>query len=230
MGRVSLCLVLLLGVSGPSIAQQIDNQSTTRTINRVVEPVDYWVDTAKLRVRDDPFAGDALGWLEWGKKVSVYEQIDNWMRVTPAGKPAQWINGDFVSDTRLTWSTYNLDARRKSNQAVTDIDLTRVKYDGDKAARVFAFNKKALGPKTRMVDTRHNLADGSYYERYLVQCSGLGTASHLRLLGEGYSYIAMYEDPRNLKRMEDLDESNAINSDIPESRQAIAKFACGKKS
>jgi hypothetical protein len=49
-------------------------------------------------------------------------------------------------------------------------------------------------------------------------------------LGEGYSYMNMYEDQRNTLRLEPLTAEDAISSDITESRLAIAEFACGKRS
>ena len=235
MARSTLFVTMMMALSAPSIAQQsalpsgiIDSE---RPVERVVDPIPYWVDVSKLRIREDPFAGKALGSLEWGKQVAVYEQLDNWMRISPPGKNEQWINGDYVSDKRLTWTTYNVNARRNATLSVNDIDISRVKYKGEDA-RIYAFNKLALSPEKRMVDTRHDLDTGSYYKRYVVQCTGHASASHSRLVGEGYTYVKMYEDPRNLNRLEDFDDSHAIggSNNISEGQKAIAKFACGSRS
>ena len=229
MLRYLICTSLVTASCAIATAQHSESPAFERKVVRIAEPDYYFVEASKLRVRDDPFAGNVVRSLEWGKKISVYDQIDNWMRITPQNKPAQWVNGDFVSTERVTWSAYSTDASRYSNQAVSDVNLTRVKYDGDKKARIFAFNRLALSPEKRMVDTRHNLETGPYYKRYLVQCAGKGKASHTRLLGEGYSFMNMFEDQRNTLRQEPLTAEDAVSSDITKSRLAIAEFACGKR-
>lgn len=105
--KTATCLAILGVLSLPFTslyaqeAAQVDNviaeQLQKKRFVRVEEAVPLWVDAEKLKVHDNPFVGDVVGLLEMGQKVKVYEKTNNWVRISPNGKPTRWINGDFLS-------------------------------------------------------------------------------------------------------------------------------------
>jgi len=207
-----------------------DSETRTRIVKRVVEPAPFWIDANKLHVRDDPFAGNQIDTLERGQKVKVYEQLENWMRISPDGHKANWINGNYTSASRVTWANYSsLGANRRQtlNGTVLDIDLQSIPVEGDSQSEIFSAKLRILDLRRRVIDTRHNSDGGRYYERYLVQCD-FGKPSHARLLGEGYNYVSMHRDTRNEYLSSPLSSFDKIDVDAtPADRQAIAKYACG---
>ena len=226
-----LPLALLSTSALPAAAQE--DALRKRIVKRVVEPVPFWIDASKLQVRDDPFGGNALSELERGQQVKVYEQLENWMRISAEGQDPRWINGDYTSAIRVTWANYANGGASKfktHDKAVRDIDLRRIPVEDGSSSKIFAANVKALDSRRRVVDTRHNTEDGRYYERYLVQCAS-NKASHARLLGEGYSYVRMHKDPRNEYLNDPLDSVDKLEgSSVSADRRAIASFACSARS
>ena len=129
-------------LSAPALAQ--DNtavetlkpaETPTKRVVRVVEAIPMWVDAEKLRVRDNPYAGDVVGLLQLGQKVKVMETADNWIRISSDGKPTKWVNGDFMSKSRITWSNYEFGSRARSTFGGSfDVDLKRcLLYTSDAA-------------------------------------------------------------------------------------------------
>lgn len=167
-------------------------------IIRKVEPVPYWVNAEQLRIRNNPVAGDIIGMLELGQKVKAYEQFENWIRITKTSNNAKWLNVNFLANTPITWARYgynspggNLRRARLSD----DISLKRVKVKGDKSARIYATSVKQGANGNRVIVTRQNFKTGPYFEKRLVACADT-SATHIQVLGEGYTYMTMENDVR----------------------------------
>lgn len=195
---------------------------------RIVEAIPLWVDAEKLRVRDNPYAGDVIGLLEMGQKVEIHSQTDNWIRISADGKPAKWVNKDFLSTTRVSWSNYEFGSRsRRSLGAPYDVDLQRIKVKDLKDVKIYAAHIKAA-ENGRVVITRHDFRSGPYYEKRLVSCEDKN-ASHVRMLGEGYNYMMMESDPRGAAISEPANVKHAISDDTSVINRAIAEFTCEAK-
>lgn len=202
-----------------------------RRVVRNVEPISYWVDADKLRVRDNPIAGDVVGILELGKKVRAYQSFANWIRISPSDKPQQWVNVKFISPQQISYANFNAGRRTASKGFVTnripvDVDLKRIKVKDYDGGRVFAASVAEASNRNRVVVTKTEFRAGPYFEKRLVACDG-DAATHAQLIGEGYTYLMMEYD----KRTETVD----VSSDLP-SREisdktsaltsAIAEYAC----
>lgn len=174
-----------------------DAQAQSR-IKRVVEPVSYWVESPKLRIRDNPVAGDVVGLLDKGQKIKGYETLDGWVRISKEGAAERWVNADYVTQNQLTNANYSFNGRMKrpgfgAAQVPDDVTLTRIKA-GD--AKLFAASIRALPTGNRVIVTRQDFRAGPYFEKRLVSCAG-GAPQAYQLLGEGYNYRMMEADPRN---------------------------------
>jgi len=71
-------------LASPAFAQDSTNvetlkpaESRKKRVVRVVEAIPMWVDAEKLRVRDNPYAGDVVGMLQLGQKVTEYPPTGN---------------------------------------------------------------------------------------------------------------------------------------------------------
>ncbi len=235
----SIFVTLTAGLSllaTPALAQDntdIETLKPTETrkkrVVRVVEAIPMWVDAEKLRVRDNPYAGDVVGMLRLGQKVKVMETADNWIRISSKGKPTRWVNSDFLSKNRVTWSTYEFGSlNRPAQNTPYDVDLKRIKIKDLKDMKVYAAHIKA-GPKEgRVVITRHDFRFGPYYEKRIVHC-GEDVATHVRMLGEGYNYGMMESDPRNTEITEPATQDSAIGENTTALNRGIAEFTCKAK-
>lgn len=202
--------------------------TTVKKRVRIVEAIPLWVDAEKLRVRDNPYAGDVVGLLEMGQKVEIHAQADNWIRISSDGKPTKWVNEDFLSTTRVSWSNYEFGSRsRRSLTAPYDVDLERIKVKDLKDMKVYAAHIKAV-ETGRVVITRHDFRSGPYYEKRLVSCDD-GNATHVRMLGEGYNYMMMESDPRGASITEAADTKHALSDETSALNRAIAEFTCEAK-
>jgi len=246
--RVSLMLVLAVAAfadAPPSFAQveaQIDTDAVElagkpvkkRRIVRNVEPIPYWVDADKLRVRDNPVAGDVVGMLELGKKVRAYQTFENWIRISPANKPEQWVNSKFISSQQISYANFNSGRRTArrgfvTNGAPDDVNLKRIKVKDRKGGRVFAASVTEAPNLNRVVVTKTEFRVGPYFEKRLVACEG-NAATHIQLIGEGYTYLMMEYDKRSETVNVNTDQpSQALSSDTSPLVAAIAGFACKAK-
>lgn len=171
-----------------------------RKIIRKVEPVPYWVDADQLRIRDNPVAGDVIGMLELGQKIKAYEQFENWVRITKNTTNAKWINTDYLTNTPITWARYGNNSVRRTQRRAglgEDVNLTRIKVKGSKSSRIYAASVKESANGNRVIVTRQNFRSGPYFEKRLVACSA-AEATHVQMIGEGYTYMMMENDVRGL--------------------------------
>lgn len=197
---------------------------------RVVEAVPLWVDAERLVVRDNPYAGEPVGMLQMGQKVKIMEVADNWIRISSNGKPPKWVNSDFMSKTRVTWSNYEFgSSSRKLRNTAFDLDLQRIKIKGNKDIKIYAAHIKSDADGRRIVITHHDFRSGPYYEKRVVHCAG-EKASHVRMLGEGYNYRMMEQDDRASAISEPISAKHAIDAETSALNQAIAEFTCEAKN
>ena len=230
----ALAIVFAMPAAAQQSAPISETADTIETITpkkriRVIEPVSYWVDANRLRIRDNPFAGDVVGMLEMGQKIKAYENVDGWVRISGQGKDNKWINSRFLSSSQITWSNYGYSSRgsRSLADAPYDITLKRIKIKGVKDVKVYAADIKSIDDHKRIIMTRHEFRSGPYYERRLVQCGEDQIASHVKVLGEGYTFDMMNADPRNAAAQKPMDASSAIDSETTSAlNKTIADFTC----
>ena len=199
-------------------------------IIRKVEPVPYWVDSEQLRIRDNPVAGDVIGMLELGQKIKAYEQFENWVRITKTATNEKWVNTNYLTNTPITWARYGNTVRRSQRRAglSDDISLKRVKVKGDKSVRIYAASIKQSANGNRVIVTRQNFRAGPYFEKRLVACEDT-SATHVQMLGEGYTYMMMENDVR----ADSIDVNTATPSlsiseteDVSLTTIAVANYSC----
>lgn len=198
---------------------------------RNVEPVPYWVDAEQLSIRDNPVAGDVIGMLELGQKIKAYEQFENWIRITKNTANSKWVNVEYLTNTPVTWARYDKYTLRRNYWRTAlgnDITLKRIKVSGDRSARIYAASVKESKNGNRIIVTRQNFRAGPYFEKRLVACSE-DKATHVQVLGEGYSYMMMENDIRS--QGVDVNKVTpsfelAGKSDISPATVAVANFSC----
>ena len=203
-------------------------------IIRKVEPVPYWVDAEQLRIRDNPVAGDVIGMLELGQKIKAYDQFENWIRISKTNTNSKWVNTDYLTNTPITWARYGNNAVRRTQRRAglgEDVNLTRIKVKGSKSSRIYAASITKSSNGNRVIVTRQNFRSGPYFEKRLVACSDT-SATHVQILGEGYTYMMMENDVRGA--------TVDVNTDIPKLKItpdavlspatiAVANFSCETK-
>jgi hypothetical protein len=243
----AMLMTSLIGVFGTTISlpqsaaaqlgQPVDITDTlpaakTRRIIRNIKPVDYWVDAEKLRVRDNPVAGDMVGMLELGQKVKAYETLENWARISKRGETEKWVNTAFLINQQVTWASYNSQNRSRrsglsGSKIAGDVDLTRIKVPGDKSGKLYAASLKELPSGQRLVVTWQRYKTGPHYSKLLIACDS-GAPFKVQIIGEGASYRMMEADPRG----QDVDVSKAvpelaINSDnVSDKTRKVAEYSC----
>ncbi len=214
-------------------AEELAPTTSTRKVVRIVEPIPYWVEEDQLRVRDNPYAGDVIGMLKFGQKIQVRQTVDDWLLISAADKPERWVNRNFVSSTPVTWASYKVGSHATRGlgntrfyNGVDDATKKRVKVKGVKDVKVYAANIKRLGSNKKLVISRHDSSAGAYFEKRLVQCEG-EAATHVKILGEGYTVMMMEADPRKERigaPMLDMDQVQ--NEDVSLIDSALASFTC----
>lgn len=220
------------------ILNEATQPNTKRRINRIVEPVPYWVEVEQLRIRDNPVAGDVVGILRLGEKIKAYDTFENWIRVSKPDAKEQWVNAKFLTHDQVTWARFDNNGTRRRNlgfsrnTAANDISLKRIKIPSDKSAKVYAASIKKMANDNRIIVTRQNFRSGPYFEKRLVSCNDQKEATHFQLLGEGYSYIMMERDIRS----QDLDLNSVqprvdlAGENISAKSTAIANFSCKRST
>ena len=205
---LGIIAVIFLSLTSTTLAQDIPIEAPVEIksatfkkskIIRKVEPVPYWVDSEQLRIRDNPVAGDVIGMLELGQKIRAYEQVGNWIRITKTSTNAKWVNINYLTNTPITWARYGkyyLRHNQKRASFTDDISQKRVKIQDDKSVSIYAESVKQSANGNRVIVTRKNFRAGPYFEKRLVACTDK-TASHIQMLGEGYTYMMMENDVRD---------------------------------
>ena len=217
-----------------TIEAPVEIKNTAFKKNRIirkVEPVPYWVDADQLRIRDNPVAGDVIGMLELGQKIKAYEQFENWIRINKSASSAKWVNTDYLTNTPITWARYGNNSVRRTQRRAglgDDINLTRIKVTGSKSSRIYAASVKKSANGNRVIVTRQSFRSGPYFEKRLVACKG-SDATHVQMLGEGYSYMMMENDVRGAT----VDVNTAmpkleitVDAVLSPATIAIANFSC----
>jgi len=204
-----------------AFAQDVAEQNfTARKIVRDVQPVPYWVDTNLLKTRDNPVAGRIVGDIAFGQKVLAYSQYENWARISKNGEKARWVNIDFLSNSRLSWASY--DGRRSTR--TSDVVAVRIKDPSDRKNRTFGVRLKTADTGNALITTRRNTAQGEFYQNHFVSCDKQ-QAIGARLVGEGYSFLDAQNDLRGTKL--DIYSSAQLDDAIDGSmNKAISAFAC----
>lgn len=188
-----------------------------RQIIRKVEPIPYWVDAAQLRIRDNPVAGDVTGMLKLGQKIKAYETFENWLRISKAGAPEQWVNSDYLTTRQVIWARFDNTKRRSAGfsrvNTADDVSLKRIKVPENNDIKIYVASIKKTANDNRVIVTRQNFRSGPYFEKRLVSCEANKKANRIQLLGEGYNYMMMEKDVRG--------QNVDVNSASP--RRALAK-------
>ncbi|MEP3889062.1 MAG: hypothetical protein ABJN69_01270 [Hellea sp.] len=215
---------------------QISTDSTAtpkkRRIIKKVEPIPYWVDADQLRIRDNPVAGDVNGMLKLGQKIKAYEVFENWLRISKAGAPEQWVNSDYLTARQVTWARYDNTKRRSAGfsrvNTADDVSLKRIKVPENNDVKIYAASIKKTANDNRVIVTRQNFRSGPHFEKRLVSCGADKQAQRVQLLGEGYNYMMMEKDIRG----QDVDVNSAsprrvlAGNDFSATTVAIANFSC----
>lgn len=205
----------------PANAITSSEQGFTNTrIRREVQPIAYWVDTASLNFRDNPVSGKILGKLEYGEKILAYSQYENWVRVSKSEVNPKWVNSDFLSNSRISWASYN----RTSATRINDVVSARIKDPENRKKRIFGVRLKTADTGNALITTREETTEGVFYQNRFVSCNNQRPVG-IKLVGEGRNFLSAQNDIRNLgldiydaKQIDD----NAVNS----SEVAISSFAC----
>jgi hypothetical protein len=235
----SIATSLLLSSGAIEVAYAQDSLAVAETsvrkskIKRVEEPVPYWVHADQLRIRNNPYAGDVIGMLEVGEKVKVRKMLGNWGLISSPNASEQWVNRDFLSQSPVAWRGYNyqhrmtgpLDNNRFRN-AKSDVSAAHIHIKELKGVRIYAAKITRISESQKIVISRHDYSAGPYFEKRLVKCND-STASHVKILGEGYSVMMMEADSRNQRIGVSMSEEDRIENEAAGIMDAaIAAFTC----
>ena len=235
-----MCLAATSAVQAQDAPIEVAQEAETITstpqaprIKRVEEPVLYWVDAEQLRIRDNPYAGDVTGMLKIGDKVQARKTLGDWVLISAVNAPERWVNRNFLSQSKVTWASYNFESRRARNlndsrftDARYDVKMKRIKVKEMKGLRVYAADLKTLANDQKIVVSRHDYRAGPYYEKRLVKCNE-SAASHVKLLGEGYTVMMMEADPRMERVGVPMSDDDKIDGEMTGILdKTIAKFTC----
>ena len=221
---------------GPSALAQTanDNSTTVRPVNeedvrktpirRNVQPITYWVDTASLNFRDNPVSGKILGKLQYGEKILAYSQYENWVRVSKSDVNPKWVNSDFLSNSRLSWASFN----RSPSTRINDVVSARIKDPENRKKRIFGVRLKTAETGNALITTREETAEGIFYQNRFVSCDNQRPIG-IKLIGEGRNFLSAQNDIRNFKF--DIYDAKQIDDKAKNSTDtAISNFACKAQS
>jgi len=205
----------------PVLSETAANQALqNKNLKRDVQPIAYWVDATTLRLRDNPVAGKIVGQLDYGQKVLAYSQYENWVRVSKSDAKQQWVNSDFLSNSRLSWASYNRNTPSRSS----DVIAVRIKDPKNRKTRIFGVRLKTADTGNALITTRQDTAQGIFYQNRFVSCSDQQVAG-VRLIGEGSTFLGAQNDVRNLGL--DIYDADQIEDKANDSAEnAISAFAC----
>lgn len=204
-----------------SAAQEIITQPVQRPRRkRVVQPVEYWVDSNVLNLRDNPVAGKIVGTLEYGQKVLAYSQYENWVQIAKAEGGSKWVNSDFLSNSRLSWASYS----RNFSTRVSDISAIPIKDPDNKKKKIFGVRLKTAATGNALITTKEETAQGTHFQNRFVSCDNERVIG-VELVGEGSSFLSAQNDFRN----QNFDVYGTETTDRKagdSTEQAISNFAC----
>ena len=229
----SLLTILLISTGSPMIAQAqnsaaipaVTESNSTQTVRplrrkRVVQPVEYWVESSSLNLRDNPVAGNIVGTIEYGQKVFAYSQYENWVQISKSAEKGRWVNSDFLSNSPLSWVSYT----RNRPTLASDITSVRIKDPENKKKRIFGVRLKTADTGNVLITTKEETSQGSYFQNRFVSCDGKAVVG-MRLVGEGSSFLSAQNDFRN--QSYNIYESDTVKDDAATSEdRVISKFAC----
>lgn len=196
------------------------NQNYRTPIRRDVQPIPYWVDSTSLKFRDNPVSGKILGKLEYGQKILAYSQYENWVRISKSDGNQKWVNSDFLSNSQLSWASYNRAISTRSNDVVS----ARIKDPENRKNRIFAVRLKTAATGNALITTREKTTEGIFYQNRFVSCNDQRPVG-IKLVGEGRNFLSAQNDVRNLAL--DIYDTETINDKASSSAEtAISAFAC----
>lgn len=201
-------------------SSQIVSAQDNNQLKREVQPIPYWVDTSSLRKRDNPVAGKVVGTLDYGQKILAYSSYENWVRISKPEEKQVWVNSDFLSNSRLSWASYNQSRPTRSS----DVIAVRIKNPDNRKDRVFAVRLKTAETGNAIITTREATSKGNFFQNHFVSCNDQ-RPSGVRLIGEGHDFLGAQNDVRNLNL--DIYDVKQINDKASNSIEtAISGFAC----
>jgi len=193
-------------------------------IERNIKPIAYWVDTKSLRVRDNPVAGNVIGTLDYGQKIMAYSRYENWVRISKNRHEAQWINSDFLSDSRLSWASYT----RNTSTRSSDVIAVRIVDPTDIENRIYGVRLRTSATGNTLITTRKNTFGGVLYQNRFVSCKNQKVVG-VRLIGIGSNFLnaqnVIQNAGLNISQPEHIEDKAKNNSD-----KAISTFACKAQS
>ena len=192
----------------------------SRKIKREVEPIPYWVESSSLNVRDNPVAGRVVSTLDYGQTILAYDQYENWVKVSKPGSAEKWVNSDFLSNSKISWASYNRSPPTRSS----DVISVRIKNPDNRKSRIYGVRLKSAQTGNALITTRENTAQGVFFQNRFVSCNDQRPVG-MRLVGEGYSFLAAQNDVRvtGVDIYSDELTENKINGGVD---RAISDFAC----
>jgi len=200
-------------------------QSANRVvIKKDVQPIAYWIESSSLSLRDNPVAGNVVGNLDYGQKVLGYDQYENWVRISEPGTKEKWVNSDFLSNSRLTFTSYG----RSLSSSKSDINLVRIKDPDNRKNRTFGVRLKKSESGNALITTQKQTEKGTYYQNRFVSCKK-DQAVGVRLIGEGSTFLRAQNDVRNLG-MDIFSEEQIDDKANNSAESAISSFACKTKA
>lgn len=193
-------------------------------IRKEVQPIAYWVETPSLNTRDNPVSGKILGKLEYGEKVLAYSQYENWVRISKSEVNSKWVNSDFLSNSRISWASYNRSSTTRSNDVVS----VRIKDPENRKKRIFGVRLKTADTGNSLITTREETAEGIFYQNRFVSCDNQSPIG-IKLVGEGRNFLSAQNDIRNLEY--DIYAAEQVSDKAANSTEsAISRFACKAQS
>ena len=142
------------------------------------------------------------------------------MQVSKPGQDEQWVNSDFLSNSRLSWASYNKTSPSRSSDVVS----VRIKDPSNRKNRIFGVRVKTSEVGNALITTRHDSGQGVYFQNRFVSCHNQQPLG-VRLVGEGTSFLGAQNDIRNTAV--DIHKTDKID-DAPQNdaEGAISEFAC----
>ena len=222
--QTSLLSGLLICAASLSMAQaqtvEIDADEAQSRLNRVVEPVSYWVGAETLHVRDNPVAGRIVETMEYGQKILSYSQYENWVQISEPGAKQRWVNSDFLSNSSINRVSYTRNVATRTSDVVS----VRIKDPENRKSRVFGVRLKTAATGNALITTSHDTQQGAFFQNHFVSCNNQRPVG-IRLVGEGYSFLDAQDDVRGAEF--DIFDTQKVEGNIDNSLdKAISSFAC----
>jgi len=217
--KIIIASALIAIGSSQISAAQTSNERPER-IKKDVQPIEYWVESSSLNLRDNPVAGKVVGNLSYGQKVLAYAQYENWVRISKSNTKQQWVNSDFLSNSSLSWASYV----RPSTTLNADVIPVRIKDPEDRKKRMYGVRLKKSETGNALITTQLHTENGVFFQNRFVSCKKTKVIG-VRLIGEGSTFLRAQNDARNLGL--DIYGTDQIDDESNNSAEvAISKFAC----